>query len=304
LAVAILSVLLMVIDANFSTLKPVRSAAGLVLTPLYWVAELPVRAFDNLVQVFTSRTEILTENEKLRAETLLIKRRLQKLALLTEQNLRLRELLNSSALFEEQVLAAELLGVDPNPQIHKMVIDKGSQHGVYLGQPVLDARGVVGQVVEVMPFSARVLLMTDATHSLPVQVTRNGLRAIASGTGNPDIIELRYITDVADIKEGDLLITSGMGQRFPAGYPVAVVTNVVRGTGQPFATVQAVPMAALNRSRYFLLVFGEGHNPQSEAHAEQLIDFEQNKTTKDMQKLDAPTKKANQEKTEVSGAEQ
>lgn len=304
MAVAILSVLLMVIDANFSTLKPVRSAAGLVLTPLYWVAELPVRAFDNLVQVFTSRTEILTENEKLRAETLLIKRRLQKLALLTEQNLRLRELLNSSALFEEQVLAAELLGVDPNPQIHKMVIDKGSQHGVYLGQPVLDARGVVGQVVEVMPFSARVLLMTDATHSLPVQVTRNGLRAIASGTGNPDIIELRYITDVADIKEGDLLITSGMGQRFPAGYPVAVVTNVVRGTGQPFATVQAVPMAALNRSRYFLLVFGEGHNPQSEAHAEQLIDFEQNKTTKDMQKLDAPTKKANQEKTEVSGAEQ
>lgn len=302
--VAILSVLLMVIDANFSTLKPVRSTAGLVLTPLYWVAELPVRAFDNLNQVFTSRTEILTENEKLRAETLLIKRRLQKLALLTEQNLRLRELLNSSALFEEQVLAAELLGVDPNPQIHKMVIDKGSQHGVYLGQPVLDARGVVGQVVEVMPFSARVLLMTDATHSLPVQVTRNGLRAIASGTGNPDIIELRYITDVADIKEGDLLITSGMGQRFPAGYPVAVVTNVVRGTGQPFATVQAVPMAALNRSRYFLLVFGEGHNPQSEAHAEQLNDSEQNKTTKDMQKLEAPTKKTKQEQTEVSGAEQ
>lgn len=293
----------MVIDANFSTLKPVRSAAGLVLTPLYWVAELPVRAFDNLVQVFTSRTEILTENEKLRAETLLIKRRLQKLALLTEQNLRLRELLNSSALFEEQVLAAELLGVDPNPQIHKMVIDKGSQHGVYLGQPVLDARGVVGQVVEVMPFSARVLLMTDATHSLPVQVTRNGLRAIASGTGNPDIIELRYITDVADIKEGDLLITSGMGQRFPAGYPVAVVTDVVRGTGQPFATVQAVPMAALNRSRYFLLVFSEGHMPQQEAHAEQLIDSKLKESTQDMQKLDA-SKKAEPEKAEVSGAEQ
>ena len=186
----------MVIDANFSTLKPIRSSAGLVLTPLYWVAELPVRAFDNLIQVFTSRTEILAENEKLRAETLLIKRRLQKLALLTEQNLRLRELLNSSALFEEQVLAAELLGVDPSPQTHRIVIDKGSQHGVYLGQPVLDARGVVGQVVEVMPFSARVLLMTDTTHSLPVQVTRNGLRAIASGTGNPDTVELRYITDV------------------------------------------------------------------------------------------------------------
>ncbi len=294
----------MVIDANFSTLKPIRSSAGLVLTPLYWVAELPVRAFDNLIQVFTSRTEILAENEKLRAETLLIKRRLQKLALLTEQNLRLRELLNSSALFEEQVLAAELLGVDPSPQTHRIVIDKGSQHGVYLGQPVLDARGVVGQVVEVMPFSARVLLMTDTTHSLPVQVTRNGLRAIASGTGNPDIVELRYITDVADIKEGDLLITSGMGQRFPAGYPVAVVTNVVRGTGQPFATVHAVPMAALNRSRYFLLVFGEGHSPLSETQMQQLIDAEQNTTAEAMQQVGGTTQNAKPDKAKVDEAEQ
>ncbi|NLC08464.1 MAG: rod shape-determining protein MreC [Gammaproteobacteria bacterium] len=304
IAVAFLSVLLMVIDANFSTLKPIRSSAGLVLTPLYWVAELPVRAFDNLIQVFTSRTEILAENEKLRAETLLIKRRLQKLALLTEQNLRLRELLNSSALFEEQVLAAELLGVDPSPQTHRIVIDKGSQHGVYLGQPVLDARGVVGQVVEVMPFSARVLLMTDTTHSLPVQVTRNGLRAIASGTGNPDIVELRYITDVADIKEGDLLITSGMGQRFPAGYPVAVVTNVVRGTGQPFATVHAVPMAALNRSRYFLLVFGEGHSPLSETQMQQLIDAEPNTTAEAMQQVDGTTQNAKPDTAKVDEAEQ
>ncbi|WP_434556782.1 rod shape-determining protein MreC [Thiopseudomonas acetoxidans] len=304
MAVAFLSVLLMVIDANFSTLKPIRSSAGLVLTPLYWVAELPVRAFDNLIQVFTSRTEILAENEKLRAETLLIKRRLQKLALLTEQNLRLRELLNSSALFEEQVLAAELLGVDPSPQTHRIVIDKGSQHGVYLGQPVLDARGVVGQVVEIMPFSARVLLMTDTTHSLPVQVTRNGLRAIASGTGNPDTVELRYITDVADIKEGDLLITSGMGQRFPAGYPVAVVTNVVRGTGQPFATVHAVPMAALNRSRYFLLVFGEGHSPLSETQMQQLIDAEPNTTAEAMQQVDGTTQNAKPDKAKVDEAEQ
>lgn len=290
----------MVVDANFSVLKPVRSSAGLVLTPLYWVAELPVRGFDNLVQVFTSRTEILAENEKLRAETLLIKRRLQKLALLTEQNLRLRELLNSSALFEEQVLAAELLGVDPSPQTHRLIIDKGSQQGVYLGQPVLDARGVVGLVVEVMPYSARVLLMTDATHSLPVQVTRNGLRAIASGTGSPDLIELRYITNVADIKEGDLLITSGMGQKFPAGYPVAVVTNIVRGTGQPFATVQAEPMAALNRSRYFLLVFSEGHSPKQGAQAKQLIEVERTVEQKEQQTLEA----VDQAPPEANGANQ
>lgn len=247
----------MVIDANFSMLKPVRSAAGLTLTPLFWVADFPLRTAENIVQMFTSRSELLSENEKLRSEILLTQRRLQKLALLTEQNLRLRELLNSSALFEERVLAAELLGVDPNPQHHKLILNKGAQHGVYVGQPVLDARGVVGQVVEALPYSSRVLLLTDTTHSIPIQVTRNGLRAIASGTGDPNLIELRYITDVADIKEGDLLITSGMGERFPVGYPVAVVSNIVRGTGQPFATVQATPMAALNLSRYFLLVFDE-----------------------------------------------
>lgn len=254
---AVLSLLILFVDANTALLAPLRSGAGMALTPLYWVAELPVRGYVNLTQVFTSRTEILEENEKLRAETLLMQRRLQKLALLSEQNVRLRELLNSSSLLEEQVLVAELLGMDPNPQSHKILINKGSEQGVYLGQPVLDARGVMGQVIEVMPYSARVLLLTDSNHSLPIQVTRNGLRAIASGTGNPDAIELRYVTDIADIREGDLLVTSGMAQRFPAGYPVGVVSEVRRGTGQPFATIKAMPAAALNRSRYFLLVFVE-----------------------------------------------
>lgn len=254
----------MTVDAQSQWLKPLRSSAGLVLTPLYWVGDLPGRSLDRLSQMIASRTDILAENEKLRADILLMQRRLQKLAALTEQNVRLRELLNSSALLEEQVVVAELLGVDPNPQTHKLLINKGSTRGVYQGQPVLDARGVMGQVVEVMPYSARVLLMTDSTHSLPVQVTRNGLRAIASGTGHPGIFELRHVADNADIKEGDLLVTSGMAQRFPAGYPVGVVTNVQRGTGQPFAVVQATPAAALDRSRHFLLVFAEGREPEFE----------------------------------------
>lgn len=251
----------MIVDTHSQWLKPLRSSAGLVLTPLYWVGDLPGRTLDGLSQMLASRTDILAENEKLRADALLMQRRLQKLAVLTEQNVRLRELLNSSALVEEKVIVAELLGVDPNPQTHKLLINKGSHHGVYQGQPVLDARGVMGQVVEVMPYGARVLLLTDSTHSLPVQVTRNGLRAIASGSGHPGQFELRHVADNADIKEGDLLVTSGMGQRFPAGYPVGIVVEVTRGTGQPFAVVQATPAAALDRSRYFLLVFGEGHAP-------------------------------------------
>jgi rod shape-determining protein MreC len=136
---------------------------------------------------------------------------------------------------------------------------------VVLGQPVLDARGLMGQVVELMPYTSRVLLLTDTTHSIPVQVNRNGLRAIASGTGNPERLELRHVADTADIKEGDLLVSSGLGQRFPAGYPVATVKEVIHDSGQPFAIVRAVPTAALNRSRYLLLVFSDGRSPEQRA---------------------------------------
>ncbi len=247
----------MLVDARLDVLKPVRSNLGMVLTPLYWLGDLPVRGWNTTLQMFSSRTDLLAENEQLRADTLLMQRRLQKLATLTEQNVRLRELLNSSALIDDRVLVAELIGVDPNPYTHRVLINKGSNSGVTLGQPVLDARGVMGQVIEVMPYSSRVLLITDSNHSVPVQVNRNGLRAIASGTGNLESIELRYVTDSADIREGDLLVTSGMGQRFPVGYPVAVVTEVQRNTGQSFARVQALPAATLNRSRYLLLVFSD-----------------------------------------------
>ncbi len=259
---ALLSVLLLLVDVNTQWLRPVRSSAGMVLTPMYWLGDLPVRWFDNLQQILASRLEIIEENERLRAENLLTKRRLQKMALLIEQNIRFRELLNSSEQLEEQVLVAELLGVDPSVQNHRLLINKGSQDGVYVGQPVLDALGVMGQVVEVMPFSSRIVLITDQSHSIPVQVTRNGLRTIASGTGNLMVMELRHIANQADIKEGDLLITSGMGQKFPAGYPVAVVSKVERRSGQPFASIEALPAAALSRSRYFLLVFTQ---PQAAA---------------------------------------
>jgi rod shape-determining protein MreC len=108
-------------------------------------------------------------------------------------------------------------------------------------------------------------LLTDTTHSIPVQVNRNGLRAIASGTGNPERLELRHVADTADIKEGDLLVSSGMGQRFPAGYPVATVNEVIHDSGQPFAIVRAIPTAALNRSRYMLLVFSDRRTPEQRA---------------------------------------
>ncbi|WP_123451666.1 rod shape-determining protein MreC [Pseudomonas fluorescens] len=266
LVLAVLSIALMVVDARFDLLKPARKQASLVLMDAYWITDLPGRLWEGVASQFGSRTELVAENEKLKTENLLLQGRMQKLAALTEQNVRLRELLNSSALVNEKVEVAELIGMDPNPFTHRIIINKGERDGVVLGQPVLDARGLMGQVVELMPYTSRVLLLTDSTHSIPVQVNRNGLRAIASGTGNPERLELRHVADTADIKEGDLLVSSGLGQRFPAGYPVATVKEVIHDSGQPFAIVRAVPTAALNRSRYMLLVFSDSRTAEERAN--------------------------------------
>lgn len=265
LVLVVLSAVLMVVDARFEILQPLRTQAGVITEPAYRLARLPLTLWEAAVLQFSSRSELIAENEKLKAEALLLQGRLQKLATLTEQNVRLRELLNSAALLDERVLVTELIGVDPNPFTHRILIDKGERDGVFIGQPVLDARGLMGQVVEVMPYTARVLLLTDSNHSIPVQVNRNGLRAIAAGSGNAERLELRHVADTADIKEGDLLVSSGMGLRFPAGYPVATVSEVVQDSGQPFAIIRALPTAALNRSRYMLLVFTDDRTPEQRA---------------------------------------
>ena len=265
LVFTVLSAALMVVDARFTWLQPLRAQLGLIVEPVYWAGRLPVRLWEGATQELSTRNELTAENEKLKAEQLMMQRRLQKLAALTEQNVRLRELLNSAALVDDEVLATELIGIDPNPFTHRILIDKGEKDGVVVGQPVLDARGLMGQVVEVMPYTSRVLLLTDTSHSIPVQVNRNGLRAIAAGTGNPERLELRHVADTADIKEGDLLVSSGLGQRFPAGYPVAMVTEVIHDSGQPFAIVRAMPTATLNRSRYMLLVFTDPRTPEQRA---------------------------------------
>ncbi|WP_409276819.1 rod shape-determining protein MreC [Pseudomonas defluvii] len=283
LVLVVLSVALMVVDARFSVLQPVRQQMSRVLIKAYWVTNLPEQFWEGISNQFGSRAELMAENEKLKTEALLLQGRLQKLAALTEQNVRLRELLNSSALVNEKVEVAELIGIDPNPFTHRILINKGERDGVVLGQPVLDARGLMGQVVELMPYTSRVLLLTDTTHSIPVQVNRNGLRAIASGTGNPERLELRHVADTADIKEGDLLVSSGLGQRFPAGYPVATVKEVIHDSGQPFAIVRAVPTAALNRSRYMLLVFSDSRSPEQRA-----TEAAQAQEAADRQKLAVP----------------
>ena len=208
-----------------------------------------------MAENFTSRQNLVSENARLRENQFLLDTRLEKLADLEAENRRLRKLLVSSAKIGERVLVAELLSVDMDPYSRRIVLNKGSRDGVEAGQSLIDSNGVMGQVVHVAPFSSNALLITDPSHALPVQNHRSGLRSLAVGTGPLNQLELAHLPNNADVRIGDVLVTSGLGGRFPAGYPVGRIVNVQRNRGRPFATVTVQPSARLERNREVLLVW-------------------------------------------------
>lgn len=253
---AIASIVLMTVDHRTDELEPVRSVLGLIVYPIQYAVNLPTQwgywATDSLAE----RGTLIEQNQALRKKALLLEVRLQKLASLARENARLRQLLASAERFqEERVLVAELVAVDLDPYKQQILINKGALEGIYAGQPLLDARGVMGQVTHVNPISATAILISDPSHALPVQVDRNGLRTLAEGTGDSDRLRVRYVPSNGDIRIGDVLVTSGLGGRFPADYPVGEVTRVERRAGEPFADVEARPYAKLDRSREVLLVW-------------------------------------------------
>lgn len=251
----VISLALMVADHRQHHLEGIRATLSVLLSPLRVIVNLPHTAGQWFSETLASRDRLQQENQELRKENLLLQARQQKLAALEAENMRLRNLLDSSFKIGDRVLIAELVAVDLDPYRQQVLVNKGSSSGVYEGQPVLDADAVMGQVTHVTPFSSTVLLITDAGHALPVQVNRNGLRTVAVGTGRINRLELPHLPNNADIRIGDLLVTSGLGGRFPPGYPVAVVTSVEREAGQPFAKVTARPSAHLERTREALLVW-------------------------------------------------
>lgn len=250
-----LALALMVVDHRYAYLDDPRAVLSMVVYPFYHLASLPAKVFDEFAGRLAGEATLREERAALRRENLLLKAQLQRLEALQAENRRLRDLLGSSAELEQRVLIAELLAVDLDPYRHQVKIDKGTRAGVFDEQPVLDAKAVMGQVIRVNPFSATVLLITDPEHSLPVEVMRNGLRAVALGTGIINRLELPHLPKNADVQVGDLLVTSGLGGRFPAGYPVARVVEVANDPGEPFATVRAEPLARLDRAREVLLVW-------------------------------------------------
>ncbi len=244
----------MTLDHREHLSEPIRSAFQTAAHPVHYAVNVPFDLYDAASERLATRSALIEENARLRDQHLLNEARLQRLDQLERENIRLQGLLGSAYEVEESVLIAELMRVDLDPYRHIIRVDKGSRHGVFSGQPVIDADGVMGQVDSISRSSAVVRLITDPSHAVPVQVNRNGLRAIAFGSGNLRELDVPHLPNNADIEEGDLLVTSGLAGRFPRGYPVAEVISVERQPGESFAKIKARPLAQLDRSREMLLI--------------------------------------------------
>ena len=248
------SIVLMSVDHRASHLESVRSLLSTVIYPLQLAIHIPIRTGEWFSEQLSMRHTILAENSRLRDERLRVSARLEKLDALEAENKRLRNLLGSSEKFAERVLVAELISVDMDPFSRRIVLDKGARDGVSTGQALIGSNGVMGQIIHVGPFTSNALLITDPSHALPVQIHRNGLRAVALGTGPLNLLKLSHVPNSADVQINDRIITSGLGNRFLSGYPVGKVVEIRRDQGQPFAEVYVEPSAMLERTREALLV--------------------------------------------------
>jgi len=251
----IASVALMTVDQRWQSLELVRSALSGVLYPLQYTIDLPIRMYYWADEVLSTQQTLLEKNREYEARHLENRVQLQKLDIIEKENERLRKLLGAIPKTTERLLISEIINVDVDPYKQLIVLNKGQNHDVYQGQPIIDALGIMGQVVHVGPFSSTAMLITDASHAIPVQINRTGLRTIAFGTGKMDKLSLRHLPHNVDIKVGDLLITSGLGETFPPNFPVAVISKVERPAGEPFAVIEANPHAELEKSREVLLVW-------------------------------------------------
>ncbi len=248
------SIAMMVVDHRFQHLEVVRTNISLALSPLRFLVSLPATTGNWMNDWFTAQTELLEENAALKADGRILNARLQQLEVLAEENARLRKLLGASRKIADDVIVAELLSVDQNPYRQLIEINKGSSDGVEIGHAVIDDFGVMGQVIHVNPQSATTILISDPAHAIPVQFIRSGTRSVAFGRGSTRQLELRYLPATADIKIDDELVTSGLGGRFPANYPVATVTAINEDRVRGFVSVLAEPKARLDSSREVLVI--------------------------------------------------
>lgn len=251
----ITSASLMLADGRLDAFSGVRYFLNSLVAPIQYTANLPRSMFDGVYERFSTRQSLLEGNQNLKREVLRLRSDLLLLEQYKEENQRLRKLLGSSFVRDEKKMVAEVMAVDTSPYRHQVVIDKGGIDDVYIGQPVINEKGIVGQITFVAAHNSRVLLLSDAKNAIPVQVVRNDIRVIASGNGSIDEIQLEHIPTSTDVQVDDLLVTSGLGGVYPEGYPVAYVTSVEHDTRREFAAIKAKPVVEFDRLRYLLLVW-------------------------------------------------
>lgn len=254
---ALVSIVLLIVDARFNALNAIRQVVGTGLYPLQMAVLVPRDAALKAGTYFVSLSTIQTENETLKRQRIEDAQTLQQASQYLAENTQLRSLLQMRDRLEAPSIAAEILYGARDAFTRKVLLDRGTQHRVAAGQPVLDDTGVVGQVTRVFPFTAEVTLLTDKDQAIPVQVLRNGLRSVAYGRGNGGLLDLRFVPGGADIRKGDMLITSGVDGVYPAGLSVAQVVDVEHKATDAFATITCLPASGIGRDKHLLVLLTE-----------------------------------------------
>ena len=249
-----LSFLLLFSDQKNNYLPILRNSIAIAIHPIQTVVSLPQRLWRWTGENLVSREELIINNKKLHENELYNELTLQRYASLEQENIRLRKILKAASRIKNSVQIARIIFTDINPFRHLVVINKGEQDEVYNGQVLVDASGVVGQILQTNFLSSKAILISDTDHAIPVEINRNGFRAIAQGNGTFTHLVIPFIPNNADIKVGDLMVTSGLGGKFPAGYPVAIIDSISRNPAQQFANVIAKPIASLNQVREVILI--------------------------------------------------
>ncbi|MEY2152489.1 MULTISPECIES: rod shape-determining protein MreC [Rhodanobacter] len=249
-----LAMVLMVLDHRNGWLWRVRYNAAVVVEPLYKLAGMPSAGMHALGVAFADRKLLTEQNQHLREDLLLANAKLNRMAAVAEQNQRLKELLDTRHNLTLKVQLARVVGVDLGAYRHRLMLDAGARQGVKTGQPVIDAHGVMGQIVHVLPSTSEMMLVTDPDSAIPVVIERTGLRTVAYGSREGDQLTLPTIPRAADVKAGDHLLTSGIGGRFPPGFPVGEVVSVAPAATGTFLEAHAEPSADLDRSQDVLLL--------------------------------------------------
>ncbi len=252
---ALLAVLLMLVDQRTPYLKRVETTLSFTIVPIQYIVSSPSDFINWVKTSLRTQHQLLEDNARLRAQELLLQTKLSRVVALESENMQLRALVKASPHVGGKFMSAELISVDSDPYIQQVILNRGKRDNVYVGQPVVDAYGVMGQVIKTFPTTSRVLLVTDLQNAVPVQDSRNGVRAIASGMGYVGTLQLVNIPDTTDIEVGDVFVTSGLEQRYPPGYPVGVVQKVSRDPEYQFATIVLKPSAHIDRARQILLVW-------------------------------------------------